>query len=431
MISITLKDQSVRQVEAGQPIIAIAKAISPALAKEACAAKLNGELCDLRTVVDADCALEILTFEDAQGKHAFWHTGSHVLAQAVKRLFPEAKLTIGPAIDNGFYYDIDTPEPFTGEDLEKIEEEMRKIVKEDLPLERFVLPRGEAIALAQQMEEPYKVILIEELPEGEEISFYRQGDFTDLCAGPHLMRTGALRALKLLNVTGAYWKADANNKMLQRVYGIAFPKKQQLDDYLTMLEEAKRRDHRRLGRELDLFALFDEGPGFPFFFPKGMVIRNELENYWRDLHRKWGYEEIKTPMILNEELWHRSGHWDHYKENMYFTTIDDGTYAIKPMNCPGGMLAYKRRMWSYKDLPMRVGELGLVHRHELSGALHGLMRVRCFTQDDAHIFMTEEQIPQEIAGVIELIDSVYKVFGFEYHVELSTCPEDFIGTEEM
>ena len=279
MISITLKDQSVRQVEAGQPIIAIAKAISPALAKEACAAKLNGELCDLRTVVDADCALEILTFEDAQGKHAFWHTGSHVLAQAVKRLFPEAKLTIGPAIDNGFYYDIDTPEPFTGEDLEKIEEEMRKIVKEDLPLERFVLPRGEAIALAQKMEEPYKVILIEELPEGEEISFYRQGDFTDLCAGPHLMRTGALRALKLLNVTGAYWKADANNKMLQRVYGIAFPKKQQLDDYLTMLEEAKRRDHRRLGRELDLFALFDEGPGFPFFFPKGMVIRNEHKRY--------------------------------------------------------------------------------------------------------------------------------------------------------
>ncbi len=431
MIFITLKDQSVREFPAGTPVIAIAKAISPALAKEACVAKVNGELCDLRTVIEEDCALEILTFDSAEGKHAFWHTGSHVLAQAIKRLFPAAKLTVGPAIDNGFYYDIDVEQPFTGEDLEKIEAEMRSIVKEDLPLERYALPREEAVAFAKEMEEPYKVILIEELPEGEEISFYRQGNFTDLCAGPHLMRTGALKALKLLNVTGAYWKADANNKMLQRVYGIAFPKKQQLDDYLTMLEEAKRRDHRRLGRELDLFALFDEGPGFPFFFPKGMVIRNELETYWRDLHRKWGYEEIKTPMILSEELWHRSGHWDHYQENMYFTTIDDGAYAIKPMNCPGGMLAYKRRMWSYKDLPMRVGELGLVHRHELSGALHGLMRVRCFTQDDAHIFMTQEQIPQEIAGVIELIDSVYKVFGFEYHVELSTCPEDFIGTEEM
>ena len=431
MIFITLKDQSVREFPAGTPVIAIAKAISPALAKEACVAKVNGELCDLRTVIEEDCALEILTFDSAEGKHAFWHTGSHVLAQAIKRLFPAAKLTVGPAIDNGFYYDIDVEQPFTGEDLEKIEAEMRSIVKEDLPLERYALPREEAVAFAKEMEEPYKVILIEELPEGEEISFYRQGNFTDLCAGPHLMRTGALKALKLLNVTGAYWKADANNKMLQRVYGIAFPKKQQLDDYLTMLEEAKRRDHRRLGRELDLFALFDEGPGFPFFFPKGMVIRNELETYWRDLHRKWGYEEIKTPMILSEELWHRSGHWDHYQENMYFTTIDDGAYAIKPMNCPGGMLAYKRRMWSYKDLPMRVGELGLVHRHELSGALHGLMRVRCFTQDDAHIFMTPEQIRDEIKGVYNLINEVYGVFGFPYHVELSTRPENSIGTDEM
>ena len=431
MIFITLKDQSVREFPAGTPVIAIAKAISPALAKEACVAKVNGELCDLRTVIEEDCALEILTFDSAEGKHAFWHTGSHVLAQAIKRLFPAAKLTVGPAIDNGFYYDIDVEQPFTGEDLEKIEAEMRSIVKEDLPLERYALPREEAVAFAKEMEEPYKVILIEELPEGEEISFYRQGNFTDLCAGPHLMRTGALKTLKLLNVTGAYWKADANNKMLQRVYGIAFPKKQQLDDYLTMLEEAKRRDHRRLGRELDLFALFDEGPGFPFFFPKGMVIRNELETYWRDLHRKWGYEEIKTPMILSEELWHRSGHWDHYQENMYFTTIDDGAYAIKPMNCPGGMLAYKRRMWSYKDLPMRVGELGLVHRHELSGALHGLMRVRCFTQDDAHIFMTPEQIRDEIKGVYNLINEVYGVFGFPYHVELSTRPENSIGTDEM
>ena len=431
MIKVTLKDKSILEFANPLSVIEIAKAISPALAKEACVAKIDGEVCDLRTVVDKDAAVEILTFDDADGKHAFWHTGSHVLAQAVKRLYPHAKLTVGPAIENGFYYDIDVEPAFTGEDIEKIEEEMRKVVKEDIPLERYTLSRGEAVQFAKEREEPYKVILIEELPEGEEISFYRQGDFTDLCAGPHLMKTGALKALKLLNVTGAYWKADANNKMLQRVYGIAFPKKQQLDDYLTMMEEAKRRDHRRLGRELDLFGLYDEGPGFPFFFPKGMVIRNELENSWRELHKEWGYEEVKTPMILNEDLWHRSGHWDHYKENMYFTTIDDEPYAIKPMNCPGGMLAYKRRMWSYRDLPLRVGELGLVHRHELSGALHGLMRVRCFTQDDAHIFMTEEQIPEEIAGVMELIDSVYKVFGFEYHVELSTCPEDFIGTEEL
>ncbi|MBQ3077715.1 MAG: threonine--tRNA ligase [Clostridia bacterium] len=431
MLNITLKDGSVLQLEAGKTVLEAAKAISAGLAREACVAKVNGEIADLRTPLTEDCTLELFPFDSAEGKHAFWHTGSHILAQAVKRLYPAAKLTVGPAIDNGFYYDIDIDTPFTGEDLLKIEEEMKKIVKEDIALERYTLPRDEAIAFAREIDEPYKVILIEELPEGAEISFYKQADFTDLCAGPHIMSTGALKAVKLLNVTGAYWKADANNKMLQRVYGIAFPKKQMLDDYIKMMEEAKRRDHRRLGRELDLFALYDEGPGFPFFFPKGMILRNELENYWRELHAKWGYEEIKTPMILNEELWHRSGHWDHYQNNMYFTTIDDGAYAIKPMNCPGGMLAYMRRMWSYRDLPLRVGELGLVHRHELSGALHGLMRVRCFTQDDAHIFMTEEQIPEEIAGVIELIDSVYKVFGFEYHVELSTCPEDFIGTEEM
>ncbi|MBQ2697575.1 MAG: threonine--tRNA ligase [Clostridia bacterium] len=431
MLNITLKDGSVLQLEAGKTVLEAAKAISAGLAREACVAKVNGELADLRTPLTEDCTLELFPFDSPEGKHAFWHTGSHILAQAVKRLYPAAKLTVGPAIDNGFYYDIDIDTPFTGEDLLKIEEEMKKIVKEDIALERYTLPRDEAIAFAKEIDEPYKVILIEELPEGAEISFYKQADFTDLCAGPHIMSTGALKAVKLLNVTGAYWKADANNKMLQRVYGIAFPKKQMLDDYIKMMEEAKRRDHRRLGRELDLFALYDEGPGFPFFFPKGMILRNELENYWRELHAKWGYEEIKTPMILNEELWHRSGHWDHYQNNMYFTTIDDGAYAIKPMNCPGGMLAYMRRMWSYRDLPLRVGELGLVHRHELSGALHGLVRVRCFTQDDAHIFMTEEQIPAEIAGVIELIDSVYKVFGFEYHVELSTCPEDFIGTEEM
>ena len=431
MVKVSLKGE-VREFENGVTVADIAKSIGMGLYKASCAGKINGEVVDLRTPINEDCELSILTFDDPEGKKAYWHTTSHIMAQAVQRLFPEAVFGVGPSVDNGFYYDIGGVKPFTPEDLSKIEAEIKKIIKENLPLERFELSPEDAEKFMAEHGQKYKVELIQEhAGKGEAISLYRQGDFTDLCAGPHLMRTGALRALKLLNVTGAYWKADANNKMLQRVYGIAFPKKQQLDDYLTMLEEAKRRDHRRLGRELDLFALFDEGPGFPFFFPKGMVIRNELENYWRDLHRKWGYEEIKTPMILNEELWHRSGHWDHYKENMYFTTIDDGTYAIKPMNCPGGMLAYKRRMWSYKDLPMRVGELGLVHRHELSGALHGLMRVRCFTQDDAHIFMTEEQIPQEIAGVIELIDSVYKVFGFEYHVELSTCPEDFIGTEEM
>ena len=431
MISITLKDQSVRQVEAGQPIIAIAKAISPALAKEACAAKLNGELCDLRTVVDADCALEILTFEDAQGKHAFWHTGSHVLAQAVKRLFPEAKLTIGPAIDNGFYYDIDTPEPFTGEDLEKIEEEMRKIVKEDLPLERFVLPRGEAIALAQKMEEPYKVILIEELPEGEEISFYRQGDFTDLCAGPHLVSTGMVKAVKLTAITGAYWRGDAKNKMLTRVYGISFPKQSMLEEHLQMLEEAKKRDHRKLGKELGLFMLRDEGPGFPFFLPKGMVLKNLLIDYWREVHKKYGYVEVSTPVILSRKLWERSGHWDHYKDNMYTTVIDDEDFAIKPMNCPGGMMVYQSQPHSYRDLPLRVGELGLVHRHELSGALHGLFRVRCFTQDDAHLFMTPAQLKDELKNVVRLFDEVYSVFGLSYKIELSTMPEDHIGTVEQ
>ena len=353
------------------------------------------------------------------------------MAQAIKRLYPDAKLAIGPAVDNGFYYDIDSEHVFTAEDFPAIEKEMAKIVKENFRLERFELPRDEALKFMEEKNEPYKVELINDLPEGEHISFYKQGEFVDLCAGPHVGSTGRVKNFKLMSVAGAYWRGDEKNKMLQRIYATAFTKKEDLAAYLAMMEEAKKRDHRKLGKELDLFGIMEEGPGFPFFFPKGMIIRNELENYWRELHRKWGYEEIKTPMILNEELWHRSGHWDHYKENMYFTKIDGEDYAIKPMNCPGGMLAYKRRPWSYKDLPLRVGELGLVHRHELSGALHGLMRVRCFTQDDAHIFMTEEQIPQEVAGVIELIDSVYQVFGFKYHVELSTCPEDFIGTEEM
>ncbi|HWP79322.1 MAG TPA: threonine--tRNA ligase [Candidatus Acidoferrum sp.] len=430
MVKVKLMDGSVREYAPGTTLFEAAKALSQKLGKEVCAAMVDGEVTDLRAPLEKDCAVQFVTFEQPAGKKAFWHTCSHVLAQAVKRLYPQALLTIGPAIDNGFYYDIDVDSPFTPEDLEKIEAEMVKIVKDDEAIERFTLPRDEAIALAKKMGEPYKVELIEELPEGEEISFYRQGEFTDLCAGPHLMSTGALKAIKLIQVTGAYWRGDAENKMLQRIYGIAFPKKEQLDEYLTMMEEARRRDHRKLGRELDLFDIYDEGPGFPFFFPKGMVLRNTLETFWREEHKKAGYDEIRTPLILNEELWHRSGHWDKYKENMYFTKIDDENYALKPMNCPGGILAYRRHIVSYRDLPQRVAEMGVVHRHELSGALHGLMRVRCFTQDDAHIYMTPEQIPAEILGVIDLIDHIYQVFGFKYRVELSTRPENFIGEIE-
>jgi len=371
------------------------------------------------------------TFDNPDFKHAYRHTSSHILAQAIKRLYPETKFAIGPAIDEGFYYDVDSETVFTPEVLEKLEAEMRNICKEKLPLERFELPRAEALELMK--DEPYKVELINDLPEDAVISFYKQGDFTDLCAGPHMDSTGRIKgnAIKLTSCTGAYWRGDSKRKMLQRIYGTSFQKKEELDAYLERIEEAKKRDHRKIGRELDLFMITDEGPGFPFFLPKGMVLRNELESFWRELHRQCGYQEIKTPMILNEELWHRSGHWDKYKENMYFTKIDGEDYAIKPMNCPGGMLAYKRRPWSYKDLPLRVGELGVVHRHELSGALHGLMRVRCFTQDDAHIFMTREQMHSEILGVINKIDSVYRMFGFNYHIELSTCPPNFIGSQEI
>jgi len=357
------------------------------------------------------------------------HTASHVLAQAVKRLRPDVKLAIGPAIDSGFYYDFDTDEPFTPEFLAAAEKEMRRIIRRNEKLERFELPREEALALMK--DEPYKQELIRDLPDGEPISFYRQGDFTDLCAGPHLSSTGGVKAFKLTGIAGAYWRGDEKNKMLQRIYGTAFDSQADLDAHLERIEEAKKRDHRRLGRQLDLFDVRDEGPGFPFFYPKGMILRNCLEDYWRQIHRRNGYEEIRTPVMLNRELWERSGHWDHYRESMYTTVIDETNFGIKPMNCPGGMLAYKRRSWSYRDLPMRVGELGLVHRHELSGTLHGLMRVRCFTQDDAHIFMTEEQIRDEIKGVYRLIDEVYGVFGFEYHVELSTRPENSIGTDEM
>ena len=430
MITVKLRDDS-RQFESGITIAEVAKSIGMGLYKAACAGRVNGNAVDLRTPLTEDCELEILTFDSAEGKHAYWHTTSHILAQAVKRLFPEASLAIGPAIDNGFYYDMDLPRSLTPEDLEKIEAEMKKIIKENLPLERFELSPEDAKVLMEKQKQPYKVELIEEhSSKGEKISFYQQGEFTDLCAGPHLMTTGQVKAIKLTNCTGAYWRADANNKMLQRVYGISFPKASELEAYVTMLEEAKKRDHRKLGRELELFTIMDEGPGFPFFLPKGMVLKNLLIDYWREIHREAGYQEISTPVILSRSLWERSGHWDHYKQNMYTTVIDGEDFAIKPMNCPGGILVYQTKMHSYRDLPLRIGELGLVHRHELSGALHGLMRVRCFTQDDAHIFMLKSQIKEEIKGVVRLIDKVYKTFGFPYHIELSTMPEDHMGAIE-
>lgn len=430
-MKITLKDGTVKEYSAAMTAADVAKDISMGLYRNACCCKINGEVKDLRTVMDGDCALEILTFDDEDGKKAFNHTASHIMAQAVKRLYPEAKLTIGPAIHDGFYYDFDVETPFSPEDLEKIEAEMKKIVKEGFALERFELAPDEAIKLMQEKGEPYKVELIEEhAGKGENISFYKQGEFTELCAGPHLADVKPVKAFKLTNCTGAYWRGDAKNKMLCRVYGTAFPKASMLEEHLAMLEEAKKRDHRKIGKELELFTIMEEGPGFPFFLPKGMELKNTLIDYWREIHHKAGYYEIQTPMILNRALWERSGHWDHYKQNMYTTVIDDEDYAIKPMNCPGGILVYKTKMHSYKDLPLRMGELGLVHRHELSGALHGLMRVRCFTQDDAHIFMTREQIKDEIKGVVKLIDKVYNTFGFEYHIELSTKPEDSMGSEE-
>ena len=372
------------------------------------------------------------SFENEEYRHTYWHTCSHVLAQAVKRLYPEVKLAIGPAIDNGFYYDMDSPFPFTPEIMEKIEGEMRKICKEKLKLERFELPRDEAIRFMEEREEPYKVELINDLPEDAHISFYRQGEFVDLCAGPHLDSTGRIKgnAIKLTACNAAYWRGDSSRQTLQRIYGVAFPKKDELDAYLQRLEEAKRRDHRRLGKELGLFMLTEEGPGFPFFLPKGMVLKNTLIDYWREVHKRYGYVEVSTPMILNRHLWETSGHWYHYKENMYTTVIDGEDYAIKPMNCPGGMLVYKSEPHSYRDLPLRVGELGLVHRHELSGALHGLFRVRCFTQDDAHIFMTWEQMKDEIKNVVRLFDEVYSLFGLPYEIELSTMPDDHMGDEK-
>lgn len=429
-MKITLKDGSVMELANGMAVIDIAKELSEGLARVATSAKVNGELVDLRTVVDSDAELEILTFDSEDGKGAFNHTASHIMAQAVKRLYPDTKLAIGPSIANGFYYDLDRETPFVAEDLEKIEAEMKKIVKEGLALERSTKSREDAIAYFKEKDEPYKVELVEDLPEGEEISFYSQGEFTDLCAGPHLMSTKAVKAFKLTSLAGAYWRGDEKNKMLTRIYGVAYPKKAQLEEYLHMMEEAKKRDHRKLGKELGLFMMAEEGPGFPFFLPKGMVLKNTLLDYWRELHKKNGYVEISTPIILSRHLWENSGHWDHYKDNMYATVIDGEDYAVKPMNCPGGMLVYKAEPHSYKDLPLRAAEIGLVHRHEKSGQLHGLMRVRCFNQDDAHIFMTPEQIRDEIKGVAKLIDEVYSLFGFKYHVELSTRPEDSMGSDE-
>lgn len=429
-VIVKLKDGSQREVNKGTTILDIAKEISEGLARVAVGAEVNGKRVDLMQTLEEDCELSILRFEDEGGTEFLRHTSSHILAQAVKRLFPTSKLAIGPAIENGYYYDIDLEHKFTPEDLEKIEAEMKKIVKEKLQLERIEMPREEAIALMEEQGEDYKVELIRDLPEDAIISFYKQGEFIDLCAGPHVPTTGKVKAFKLLSVAGAYWRGNEKNKMLQRIYGTSFEKNKDLEEYLNRLEEAKKRDHRKIGKELDLFSLQDEGPGFPFFHPKGMVIRNILENFWREEHTKRSYDEIKTPIILNESLWHQSGHWDHYKENMYFTNIDEENYAVKPMNCPGSILMFKRKMHSYRDLPIRMGELGLVHRHELSGALHGLMRVRCFTQDDAHIFMLPEQIKDEIIGVINFVDYFYKIFGFKYHIELSTRPENSMGTDE-
>lgn len=427
MIKITLKDD-VKQYQEGITVFEVAKDISEGLARMACVGILNGEVVDLRTPIDKDSELTILTFDSDDGKKAFRHTTSHIMAQAIKRIYPDTKLAIGPSIDDGFYYDFEAT--FSQEDLDKIEAEMKKIVKEELPIEKFELPRDEAIKFMEERNEPYKVELICDLPQDAVISFYKQGEFTDLCAGPHLMNTKYVKAFKLTSIAGAYWRGNEKNKMLCRIYGTSYTKKSELEEYLTRIEEAKKRDHRKLGKELELFTLLDEGPGFPFFLPKGMVLKNTLIDYWREVHKKAGYLEISTPMILSRQLWERSGHWDHYKENMYTTQIDEMDFAIKPMNCPGGMLVYKTGLHSYRDLPLRMGELGLVHRHEMSGALHGLMRVRCFTQDDAHIFMTSEQIKDEIKNVINLIDEVYSLFGFKYHVELSTQPEDSLGSKE-
>ena len=431
MINIKLPDGSVREYEAGVSVYDITKDISEGLLRSALGAVVNGEVLGMKDIVKEDADFKIVNFDDEEGKHIFWHTTSHVMAYAIQNLFPNVKFAIGPAIDNGFYYDIDTDYRFVPEDLEKIEAEMKKIIKEGYEVNRVEISKADAIARFEPMGEIYKVELIEALPDDEVITLYEIGDFVDLCRGPHLMDIKKIKAIKLLSIAGAYWRGDEKNKMLQRIYGISFDKKKNLDEYLERLEEAQKRDHRKLGKELDLFSIHEEGPGFPFFHPKGMILRNSIEYYLREELEKAGYGEIKTPLILNESLWHRSGHWDHYKDNMYFTKIDGEDYAIKPMNCPGSILVYKSNMYSYRDLPLRLSEFGQVHRHELSGALHGLFRVRTFTQDDAHHFMLPSQIKDEIVGIIDLIDRVYKVFGFNYKVELSTKPENAMGSDEQ
>lgn len=428
-IKVTLPDGGAREYPAGTTLMDIAKSISPRLGREALAAKVDGRLADLELPLERDAAVEILTFDDEEGRQVYRHSTAHVMAQAVQKLFPGVGLAIGPAIADGYYYDFDPREPFVPEDLARIEKEMEAIIKADLPFERAELSRADALDMFKKAGQAYKIELIEDLPEDVPLSIYRQGDFTDLCMGPHVPSTGRLKSVKLMSVAGAYWRGSEKNKMLQRIYGTSFPKKSMLDEYLFRLEEARRRDHRKLGAELDLFSIQDEGPGFPFFHPKGMVLRNELENYWREEHKKRGYQEIRTPVILSRAMWEQSGHWDHYRENMYFTKIDEVDYAVKPMNCPGSIIIYKNRLHSYRELPIRMAELGLVHRHELSGVLHGLMRVRCFTQDDAHIFMLPSQVKDEIIGVIDLEDDFYKLFGFDYHLELSTRPENSIGSD--
>lgn len=430
-VKIILPDGSAKEYAAGTTLGEAVKQLSNSLAKKVLAANVNGELTDLREELVDGSEVAFLTFEDEGGKHTLRHTASHILAQAVKRLWPEAKLAIGPAIDKGFYYDIDMEHILTPEDLGKIEKEMSRIVKENLPITKSVMPRQEAIEFFKSKNEDYKVELIQDLPEDAIISCYSQGDFIDLCAGPHVASTGKVKAFKLQSIAGAYWRGDEKNKMLQRIYGTAFEKKEELDAYLHLLEEAAKRDHRKLGKELGLFVIKEEGPGFPFFLPKGMALRNELENFWREVHHYFGYEEIRTPIILSKHLWETSGHWDHYRENMYTTIIDDEEYAIKPMNCPGGILVYQNEMHSYRDFPLRYAELGLVHRHELSGALHGLFRVRAFTQDDAHVFMLPDQMQTELMKVIELFDRIYSQFGLKYHVELSTKPDNAMGDDAI
>ena len=428
-VKVTLKDGSVKEFAAGSSYLEIAKSLNQKLGKQALLAVVDGVNKDLSDTIEKDATVEFVTPDTKEGLHAIRHTASHVMAQAIQHLFPGVKFAIGPAIDTGFYYDIDSDHVFTPEDLAAIEKEMAKIVKQNLPLVRSEVPRKEALARFAAENEIYKVELINDLPEDAVISLYTQGDFTDLCAGPHCPSTGRVKAFKLMSLAGAYWRGNEKNKMLQRIYGTAFPSKEELDEYLHMLEEAEKRDHRKLGKELDIFSMHDEGPGFPFFHPNGMRIRNAILEYWHQVHRKYHYEQVMTPMIMNRDLWIRSGHWDHYRENMYFTKIDDMDYAIKPMNCPGGMLVYNSHPHSYKELPLRYAELGLVHRHELSGALHGLFRVRCFTQDDAHIFMTPEQIQPEITNVIKLFNEVYSTFGLKYHAELSTRPENSMGDD--